>query len=240
MTDVEFSEGRTRLYGSLRVPRDGTGCPGLVFLHGSGPATHADWNDEAEQFAAAGIASLAYDKQGSGRSEGDWTAQTFDDRAREALAALRFLKEQPGIDAARVGLLGMSQGAWVAPMAAADSDEVAFVVALSASGTGPREQDRFRIERQLLSEGLARPEIEEALVVWRERDERLRSKHRVARRLAAGIRGAPLVPLSCFRRSVPSPVRSKDLELRPGSVPRALPMLAACCLGRGRRVRRGG
>jgi uncharacterized protein len=176
MADVEFSEGGTRLYGSLRVPPGGSDCPGLVFLHGSGPATHADWTAEAEKFAAAGIASLAYDKPGSGRSEGDWTAQTFGDRAREALAALWFLKEQPGVDVTRVGLLGMSQGAWVAPMVAADSEEVAFVIALSASGTGPREQDRFRLERQLVSEGFARPEIEEALLVWLERDERLRSE----------------------------------------------------------------
>lgn len=179
MADIEFSEGRTRLHGSLRLPPDGVDCPGLVFLHGSGPATHADWSDEAAQFAAAGIASLAYDKPGSGRSEGDWTAQTFEDRAREALAALRFLKEQPGIDATRVGLLGMSQGAWVAPMAAASSDDVAFVIALSASGTGPRAQDRFRIERQLASETFAQSEIQEALVVWHQRDEDLRSEESI-------------------------------------------------------------
>jgi pimeloyl-ACP methyl ester carboxylesterase len=68
----------------------------------------------------------------------------------------------------------MSQGAWIAPMAAALSADVAFVIALSASGTGPREQDRFRIERQLASEGFSQPEIQEALAVWYGRDEGLR------------------------------------------------------------------
>ena len=178
--DVEFRDGQTRLYGSLRVSSHAGDCPGLVFLHGSGPATRDDWSGEAEQLAAAGIASLAYDKPGSGQSEGDWAAQTFDDRAREALAALRFLKEQSGVAAARVGLLGMSQGAWIAPMTAALSDEAAFVIALSASGTGPREQDRFRIERQLASEGLSQPESQEALAVWDERDEGLRRGDGVA------------------------------------------------------------
>ena len=44
-----------------------------------------------DAFLDDGIASQSYDKPGVGESEGDWTTQTFDDRADEAVAAAQFL-----------------------------------------------------------------------------------------------------------------------------------------------------
>jgi pimeloyl-ACP methyl ester carboxylesterase len=177
--DVELPASGLRLGGAVVLPAGDGPFPALIFLHGSGPATREDWVDEATALAASGIATLAYDKPGCGSSEGDWTAQSFEDRAQEALIALTFLRTQPKIDAAHVGVLGMSQGGWIGPMAAAMSDDVAFVIALSASGTGPRTQDLFRLERQLQSEGFSDAEIEAALTAWRERDERFRRKESV-------------------------------------------------------------
>jgi pimeloyl-ACP methyl ester carboxylesterase len=199
-TTVGFDAGSARLAGEVVVPHGAGPFPAVVFVHGSGPATHGDWQDEARYLAEGGVAALAYDKPGCGASTGDWTRQSFDDRAAETLAALRFLQRQAGVDPALVGLLGASQGAWVAPMAAAVSDDVSFVVAASASGVGPREQDRFRVEQGLGSGGFSEADVERALTRWEERDRRLERGDPAAAILAdeREVRDEPWYPILDF------------------------------------------
>jgi len=55
----------------------------------------------------------------------------------------------PEIDAARIGLWGISQGGWVAPLAATRSDRVAFLVLVASAGVSPAEQMRWAVPRQL-------------------------------------------------------------------------------------------
>lgn len=117
----------------------------MVFVEGSGPGGRAlgDW---PARLAAAGIASLAYDKPGSGDSTGDWTAQSLPDRARETLAAVAAVRSRlPG---SRVGLIGHSQGGWVAWLAAV-SPLVSAAVTVSGPGVGVVAQEEFRLRRQL-------------------------------------------------------------------------------------------
>jgi uncharacterized protein len=171
--DVELEAGELRLSGTLWTPERGA-CPAVVFVHGSGPAGREDWEADAQLLAEHGIAALAYDKPGVGRSSGDWTAQNFDDRADEAVAAVRFVREQAGIDGDTVGLLGASQGGWIAPMAAERSTDVAFVVVGSASGVSPREQDRYRVEHMLRADGFGEADVAAALDAWHDRDDMLR------------------------------------------------------------------
>src|SRR5262249_23164334 len=47
-----------------------------------------------QHFARADIACLTWDRPGIGHSTGDYNAQTFQDRAEEVLAAVRFLRER--------------------------------------------------------------------------------------------------------------------------------------------------
>lgn len=182
------------------MPDDDGPFPAAVFVHGSGPATHSDWEDEARYLAEGGVAALAYDKPGCGTSTGDWTRQSFEDRAAETLTALRFLQRQAGVDPALVGLLGASQGAWIAPMAAATSDEVSFVVAASASGVGPREQDRFRVEQELRSGVFSEADVNRALTSWEERDRKLEQSEAAAAILAEEreVRDEPWYPILDF------------------------------------------
>lgn len=162
--EVEIDGRDARLLGTLTSPETTGPAPGVVFLHGSGPATRDAWSGEVEILAGRTIASLAYDKPA------DWTSQSFADRAEEALHAVRFLQAQPEVDERGVGLFGGSQGAWIAPMAAAASYDVAFVVAVSASGIGPREQDRYRVEHHMRADGFDEDQIAGALAAWREGD----------------------------------------------------------------------
>lgn len=172
---VTFEHAGTTLSGSVLLPPDRDVRAGLVFLHGSGPADAGHWSEWADVFARCGIASLSYDKPGIGGSEGDWTMQSFADRADEAAAAVRFVSTHVVDEGVPVGVLGMSQGAWIGPHAASASDDIAYVVALSGSATGPREQDRFRVEHELVRDGFAGDGVEDALAAWNECDTLFRS-----------------------------------------------------------------
>jgi pimeloyl-ACP methyl ester carboxylesterase len=111
----------------------------MAFLVGSGAESGSEgdawgfkmWVTLAEHCAARGIAVLLFDKPGLGRSTGDWSKQTFDDRADDALAAIRYLKSLPQIDSASIGLIGHSQGGWIAQLAASRSAEVSFIITLA-------------------------------------------------------------------------------------------------------------
>jgi pimeloyl-ACP methyl ester carboxylesterase len=64
---------------------------------------------------------------------------TSEDFARDAKAAARYLRGRPEIRESAVGLLGMSEGGLVAPMAAAGDDSIAFLVLLAAPGVSGEE-----------------------------------------------------------------------------------------------------
>ena len=98
--------------------------------------------------AEAGFAVLLPDKRGSGRSEGDWRDTSFNALAADARAAVDVLKRQPGIDPDRIGLLGISQGGWIGPLAAHGHSDVAFVINVSGAALTPREQTTTKSARK--------------------------------------------------------------------------------------------
>jgi hypothetical protein len=88
-----------------------------VLIGGSGPSDrHNDgfFDLLRDHLANAGVAVLAYDKRGAGRSTGDWATATVDDLAADAAAAVAALQARPQVTPAAVGVLGHSEGGWVA------------------------------------------------------------------------------------------------------------------------------
>jgi pimeloyl-ACP methyl ester carboxylesterase len=165
--EISFNNGAVRLGGTLLLPeRPGT-APAIVFVHGSGPERRYASKFLAEFFVRQGIAALIYDKRGTGESSGDWKRSSFDDLAEDASAAVTFLKGRPEIDATRIGLMGSSQGGWIAPMAAARIPDLAFLIVKSAAAVTPEEQELARVERQMRAEGYSASEVSEALDLYR-------------------------------------------------------------------------
>ena len=53
---------------------------------------------------------------------------------------MHFVKHQRTYERSTIGLLGMSQGGWIAPVVAAQSGDVSFVVSMSGAAVTPEEQ----------------------------------------------------------------------------------------------------
>jgi uncharacterized protein len=138
---VRFRQDDAVLAGTLYLPRGPGPWGAVVFLHGSGAETRAGFRFDASLFARHGIAALAYDKRGAGESTGDTWGVTYHGYARDAEAALRFLAARDDIDAGRLGVLGQSEGGWVAPLVAGTYfPQLSFVIVTSTTPLSPAAQ----------------------------------------------------------------------------------------------------
>ncbi len=148
-----------KLGASLIMPPDCTGgCPGVVFLHGSGPQPRDASRFAAHTLAEYGIASIIYDKRGVGESAGDLEGVTFDALAADAIAVADVLRHQPGISS--VGFFGHSQGGWIAPLAGSQWARTAFVITSAGPAVPPSREAEWDVVRRLRAAGLSN-EIEE-------------------------------------------------------------------------------
>jgi uncharacterized protein len=152
---VSFRSGSNTLSGILSLPAGGGTHAAVVLLSGSerGGTTTPYLVEHARTLADAGLAVLRYDPPGVGRSTGSLRFETLDARAREAIAAVDYLRTRPEIRPEEVGVWGHSQGGWVTQMAAARSTHVAFVVSVSGSGVSVAEQQVFSVEAQSRAAG---------------------------------------------------------------------------------------
>jgi uncharacterized protein len=139
------------------------GPSALVGLHGAGEGTRdsPSLRNLHGLLPPHGIGVVTFDRRGEGESTGDATRGRFERQVDDALAVLR------AVDAERVGLWGISQGGWIGPLAAAASDEVAFLVLVASTGVTPAEQMMYAVERQLRLAGYGDEAVESALELRR-------------------------------------------------------------------------
>lgn len=147
--EITFRSGKETLCGTLYLPESIKGpFAAIAFLVGSGGESERFgdawgfkmWVTLAEHCSRNGIAVLLFDKPGNGGSTGSWEEQDFHDRAKDALSAVHFLQSRSEIDPNRIGLIGHSQGGWIAQLAAASYEEIKFIITLAGPFISVYEQ----------------------------------------------------------------------------------------------------
>lgn len=119
--DVKYRNGKVELAGTIYFPDGEAPFPGVVVLQGSGTSGRSNvWSQRAAALLRGmGLAVLLTDKRGVGESGGDWRTASFGDLAGDALAGVETLRAHPSVSPDNVGVIGLSQGGRVAPLAAA-------------------------------------------------------------------------------------------------------------------------
>ncbi len=161
--EVQLTNGDVTLEGTVRLPAGEGPHPAVVFLHGSGPTTREGAAPYAEQFAEIGLASLRFDKRGTGGSGGSWLSASLEDLARDAVTALDYLRSRPEIDPSRIGFWGVSQAGWVAVRATELSEHIAFMLIISGGGVSPYESEVYSYRVALEHAGFSETDVAEAL-----------------------------------------------------------------------------
>ncbi|MEU4984327.1 alpha/beta fold hydrolase [Streptomyces sp. NPDC021969] len=153
----------TSLAGTLSLPAGPGPHPAVLLLHGSGPLDREGNTPRlplnlgrplAEALAAAGVATLRYDRRGAGATPGVWEESGFTDNRRDASAALRHLTAHPDIRPDAVGVVGHSEGALHA-MTLAARQEVAAAVLLA--GFAREGEAAFRWQAASVFGGMPAP-----------------------------------------------------------------------------------
>jgi uncharacterized protein len=139
---IPNAKAQVMLAGTLTEPRGAGPFPAALLIAGSGPhdrdesiAGHRPFLVLADYLTRRGIAVLRYDKRGFAKSTGSEEEATTEDFASDAEAAIGYLKTRKEIDPKRIGLIGHSEGAMIAPMIAARSGDLAWIVLLVAPAT---------------------------------------------------------------------------------------------------------
>ena len=137
----ENPEQKVKIAGTLTLPEGPGPFPAVLLLSGSGAQNrdealmgHKPFFVLADYLTRQGIAVLRVDDRGIGGSTGSLFAADLEDNTSDALVGVQFLRSRQEIAAKKIGLIGHSEGALVAPMAATRSPDVAFLVLLAGPG----------------------------------------------------------------------------------------------------------
>jgi dipeptidyl aminopeptidase/acylaminoacyl peptidase len=130
-----------KLAGTLTLPRGKGPIPAALLITGTGPqdrnesvSGHKPFLVLADYLTRQGIAVLRVDDRGVGGSTGSLADSTAENFAADVMAGIAFLKSRKEINPKQVGLIGHSEGGSIAPMVAAQNDDVAFIVLMAGTG----------------------------------------------------------------------------------------------------------
>jgi len=172
---MSVRSGDVSLAGSLFLP-PARAIATVVMHPGSGPSDRDNdvyFPPIREHLLAARVAVCSFDKRGVGGSTGRWQEAGILEQADDLLACVATLLSDANVPKP-VGLVGHSQGGWVAVEAAGRNPEIAFVVTNSGPGVTPVEQERYSHRTYLAEGGVTDTEMREAFEPFDALEEALR------------------------------------------------------------------
>lgn len=149
------------LAGTLTTPKGKGTFPAVILIAGMGAVGrdgamygHKLYLVLADYLTRQGIAVLRFDKRGVGSSTGSFGPHiTSRDLADDVLAGITYLKTRRDIDPKHIGLVGTSEGGFIASLIAAESKDVAFVVSMAGAITNSPTLLAKQIAIQLHADG---------------------------------------------------------------------------------------
>jgi alpha/beta superfamily hydrolase len=157
---VKTPAGHT-LAGTLTLPKKASRTKpvsAIVTVTGSGPQDRDEniglpgfqpFRQIADSLARRGIAVLRMDDRGTGASGGTFKGSTSADFAEDVRAGLAYLRTRPEIRADRLGVLGHSEGAIIAPMVAEKEPTLRAIVLLAGIANPGRTALHFQMKNQV-------------------------------------------------------------------------------------------
>ncbi len=143
---VNKQANNIKLAGTLTLPNNVEKPAVAILISGSGPQNrdsevlgHKPFLVIADYLTKNGIAVLRYDDRGVSKSEGTQKNATSADFATDVQAAINYLKTRTDINTTKIGLIGHSEGGFIAPMVASKNKDVAFIVLLAGTGVDGAE-----------------------------------------------------------------------------------------------------
>ena len=131
--EVSYKSGAITFAGTFTKPSGDGPFPAVLLITGSG----AQDRDEtilghklflvlADHLTRKGIAVLRVDDRGVGGSTGVLIEAGIEEQADDVLAGVAYLKGRKDVRTDRIGLIGHSEGGYVAPLAASRSKDVSL------------------------------------------------------------------------------------------------------------------
>lgn len=168
--EVEYTNRDVKIAGTLTLPPGDGKVPAALLISGSGAlnrdlelAGHKPFLVLADHLTRLGIAVLRVDDRGVGGSTGSTWQSTSRDKANDVLFGVRFLRGHDRIDPERVGLIGISEGGLVAPLALnrVEPGTIAYAVLLAGPGVPGGDLLRQQLRRIAAANGTPAEMIEE-------------------------------------------------------------------------------
>ena len=140
---INKSANSIKLAGTITLPKNVKNPVVAILITGSGPQNrneelgpfnHRPFLVLSDHLTKNGIAVLRFDDRGVAESEGVHKGSTSADFATDVAAAVDYLQTRTDIDTSKIGLIGHSEGGFIAPMLASSRDDIAFIVMLAGTG----------------------------------------------------------------------------------------------------------
>ena len=141
--EYDNADKTVHLAATLTYPEKGGPFPAAILITGSGIQDrdetlfgHHPFAVIADYLTRNGYAVLRVDDRTAGLSTGNIWSATTADYAKDVETSFNWLKKRKEIDPKKIGLIGHSEGAMIAPMVAAENKNVAFIISMAGPLNG--------------------------------------------------------------------------------------------------------